>query len=722
MNKKILSAVLSHILIFVPALAQASNYNAYKAYIKGVLELKAGLFEDAKKDYEKAASMDLNALTVYKDLVYLYWRLGNKEQAFQTAAKIDELDGQNPNTSIFLATFYLVANDSAAAKKYWEKTLELDADNETATVYLAAYYYSDNKLNESALYWNKFLQQQPDSSSGYFQLGMVQEKLSMFDEALKSYDKVIELKPEAREAYIAKARIYESMKRFDLAVKEYEEYASVFPDNFYVLMYLGKCYYENKEYAKAKDAFLRAKKGVPQDLTVIYWLGVSYEKLGDINRAAEEFEELVLKEPSVSVTARLGYYYSLLKEFKKSEKILLKALETEPANYEILYLIALNYMDWKKYSKAVEYLNKMTEISPDFADAYFFKASAYDKNGDFENAEKALLRALEINPEHARALNYLGYSYADRNIKLAEAEDLLTKAVNLDPGNGAYIDSLGWLYFRQGKFDLAERTLLASANMTGDPLMYDHLGDAYVELGRVSEAWTAYCLSYDIKNDKNVKKKLDMAQKQIPEQELYDKMLLRSESNYRKMPSAKSGYKAKISSGLFSANAYVPFVYDKQEGVILELPAKFSIGKSFVRIKDGKTYFEPKALAQNVPQELNEILDFAAWVLSPDFYSSFSGIYAQAEGGSIVYLAADGSKLVLNSDTALIEEISRGSITARIKKYGEFFVFKMPSKIKLKSKEPKFKVNFTAGKFTLFQQKSERKNENADNSESSGKN
>jgi Tfp pilus assembly protein PilF len=159
----------------------ASNYSAYKSYLKGVLEVKAGLFDDAKKDYEKAVSADPNALTAYKDLAYLYWQSGDREKAFQTAEKIDAFDGKNPHTCIFLATFYLVANEPAAAKKYWEKTLELDPENETATVYLAAYYYSDNKLNESAQYWHKFLKQQPDSSSGYFQLGMVQEKLSMFD-------------------------------------------------------------------------------------------------------------------------------------------------------------------------------------------------------------------------------------------------------------------------------------------------------------------------------------------------------------------------------------------------------------------------------------------------------------------------------------------------------------------------------------------------------------
>ncbi|MDR3113431.1 MAG: tetratricopeptide repeat protein, partial [Endomicrobium sp.] len=184
MIKHWLTFILSAVLIARALPVFASNYDAYKAYIKGVLEFRAGLFEAAKKDYEKAASLDADALGVYKDLAYLYWQLGSREKAYSTADKIYQSDPKNVQTLIFLATFYLAANDSAQAKKYWEQILSIEPENETATVYLAAYYYSGNRLKESVEYWNKFLKQQPDSFSGYLQLGMAQEKLSLFDEAL----------------------------------------------------------------------------------------------------------------------------------------------------------------------------------------------------------------------------------------------------------------------------------------------------------------------------------------------------------------------------------------------------------------------------------------------------------------------------------------------------------------------------------------------------------
>jgi len=387
---------------------------------------------------------------------------------------------------------------------------------------------------------------------------------------------------------------------------------------------------------------------------------------------------------------------------------LLRAINQDPLNHEIAYLLALNYMDWKRYGKAVEYLNKATDLSPNFTEAYFFKGSAYDKNGDFENAQKAFLKVLELNPDHARALNYLGYSYAERNINLSEAENMLNKALSLEPGNGAYIDSLGWIYFKQGKYEEAAKLLLSAANIAGDPVMYAHLGDAYMKLGRFGEAWIAYCLAYDVKREKSVRKKLDEVQKLLPPKELHEKMLLRSESNYIKLPSVKSGFKAKFSSGVFSKKVYFPFSYDKKNGITVQLPPGLLLGDAFVRVNGGKISFEPKAIEENIPQEMREILDFASYVVSADFYSSFKDAKVSQKGGKFVY-SKDDAVLVLNADTALIEAINKGSISLSIREYSDFFVLKVPAKIRFDSKNLNLKADFEASKYILVLPKEEKK-------------
>ena len=91
-------------------------------------------------------------------------------------------------------------------------------------------------------------------------------------------------------------------------------------------------------------------------------------------------------------------------------------------------------------------------------------------------------------------INFLGYYIADKNMKLDEAEDLVERALELDPENGYYLDSLGWVYYRQGNgedaVDYIERALL---NMpSDDAILRDHLGDAYLMVGdsdRAVQQW-----------------------------------------------------------------------------------------------------------------------------------------------------------------------------------------------------------------------------------------
>jgi tetratricopeptide (TPR) repeat protein len=106
---------------------------------------------------------------------------------------------------------------------------------------------------------------------------------------------------------------------------------------------------------------------------------------------------------------------------------------------------------------------------------------------------KYLKKVMEINPKHTDALNYLGYSYADRGVNLEEAHLLINKALELKPDNGYIIDSLGWVYFKLGKYDDALKNLLKAAEIVkDDPVIFEHLGDVYYSKGipeKAREFW-----------------------------------------------------------------------------------------------------------------------------------------------------------------------------------------------------------------------------------------
>ena len=131
--------------------------------------------------------------------------------------------------------------------------------------------------------------------------------------------------------------------------------------------------------------------------------------------------------------------------------------------------------------------------SPEILDAAFFISygSAAEKAGDTLKAADLLKRAISLDPlNSAEACNYLGYMWADRNENLDEAERLILQAVGLDPYNGAYMDSLGWVWLRQGKFSKALTELMraAEAIKKPDPVVFEHIGDAHEKLGRTADA------------------------------------------------------------------------------------------------------------------------------------------------------------------------------------------------------------------------------------------
>jgi tetratricopeptide (TPR) repeat protein len=139
------------------------------------------------------------------------------------------------------------------------------------------------------------------------------------------------------------------------------------------------------------------------------------------------------------------------------------------------------------YDKAVEIIGPMPKRS-DWS-IFFQRGIAYERLKKWELAEPNFKKALELVPDQPQVLNYLGYSWVDMNINLDEGLGMIRKAVDLRPDDGYIVDSLGWAYYRLGRYEDAVSELERAVELrAADPTINDHLGDAYWRAGRRLEA------------------------------------------------------------------------------------------------------------------------------------------------------------------------------------------------------------------------------------------
>ena len=123
------------------------------------------------------------------------------------------------------------------------------------------------------------------------------------------------------------------------------------------------------------------------------------------------------------------------------------------------------------------------------ADLLYSRAMLYEQIDKIDALEKDLYQIINKDPQNADALNALGYTWADRNIKLDQAYEYIMKAYALKPENKAILDSVGWIYFRKGDFEQAEKYLrLAIEDNQQDRESYDHLVEVLNSMGKMQQA------------------------------------------------------------------------------------------------------------------------------------------------------------------------------------------------------------------------------------------
>ena len=161
------------------------------------------------------------------------------------------------------------------------------------------------------------------------------------------------------------------------------------------------------------------------------------------------------------------------------------------------------------YDRAIAAINKPSEAD---WPVFFARGMCYERLKNWAKAEPDLQQALDLDPENPQILNYLGYSWADQGHNLNKAHDLVAQALEQAPNDAYIMDSMGWVLYKMGKFKAAVRYLeQAASELADDPVINDHLGDAYWQAGRQSEArvqWQRAIDQAEGAEDQELKKQL----------------------------------------------------------------------------------------------------------------------------------------------------------------------------------------------------------------------
>ncbi|MEO1749817.1 MAG: tetratricopeptide repeat protein, partial [Pseudomonadota bacterium] len=250
-----------------------------------------------------------------------------------------------------------------------------------------------------------------------------------------------------------------------------------------------------------------ARASWPEEPQVLFELGSTAERLDQIEKAITYYEQVDTNSPLHRVAAlQQGLALSDL-DRNDEAKVTLRALidesPTDFRGYMALGGVHSFLREWEEASAVYTVaLNNIDADDPRFWTVHYRLAISYERQKEWEKAEPAFLKALELSPDQPDVLNYLGYSWIDMNMNLERGLGMIETAVRQRPRDGYIVDSLGWAHYRLGNFDAAVTELERATDLRPrDPTINDHLGDAYWRVGRKLEAVHQWSRVLDMESD-----------------------------------------------------------------------------------------------------------------------------------------------------------------------------------------------------------------------------
>lgn len=444
------------------ALAERFPDNRMINYNLAQLLTKLGKGDESKVYLERVLGADPTFVPAALQLADIYQKSNEWRKGAETLAPLAEQDPMNRELQRQLAYFWFRAGESEKAATLFNELLKGDPKDDKSRFFYAESLNDQQRFPEAEKIYRELLEKEPNDAELLVSFGMNQLAQRKLDEARKTFHTLL-----AQNGLPAGVV---ALAKTQLATIAHLE------GNYDQALFL------------AREA-LRGPKGL--NTSAVSLVLDVYRRQKRYQEALDFLQPLV-RELGTDTAINVRYLEFLIRAGDTVKADAIAGVQIKSGTRGAI-AVAQTYGQLERWSDAIRILLDLRKANPEDDTVLFQLGSAYERAGRTADAEKIFLGILERKPNDASTLNYLGYMWADRGENLPRAEEMIARAVKQEPRNAAYIDSLGWVYYRLGKLELAQKYLVdASDLMPWDPTIQEHLGDVYVKRGELEKAAERY--------------------------------------------------------------------------------------------------------------------------------------------------------------------------------------------------------------------------------------
>lgn len=401
----------------------------------------------------------------------------------------------DPDPWRLLAQLRLDAGDVPGAEAVLEDLARrLPAEGGPALRDLGRVLADQRDLDRAAALYRKALRFERRDTEAWRRLADLEETRRRFDEARTAWEGLVRQDPDDVEGLVALGRLSLRSGNADGARAFFDQAIHVGADEVAVRTRVAFAWLDAR---RPGEALAVVDEGFRSsvDPRLLYVRGLALREERRWEEAAAAFGAVASGDPELDVAAVAARATVLVQGGKGAEGLSLldAALRERPGDVRLVTARAHVLERTGRAAEAVAYLRKQLRSQPRSERLRFALGMAQDRAGDRTGALVTMREILAIGTDNAEAMNYVGYSLAEKGERLDEAEALVTRALEIEPDNGSFLDSLGWIRFQRGDVTGAIALLERAEALAGpEPTILEHLGDVYTRSHREADAARSY--------------------------------------------------------------------------------------------------------------------------------------------------------------------------------------------------------------------------------------